>query len=484
MYQPVGDKTYYSFQIPRFIKYGKTKGLIYLDPDFSSYELLLTAETGVVEDSSPAERTLTNPGATVSTDIAKVGSASLYFNNHLIESTAFSLGTNDFTIDGWVYYQGFITSYSSFFEYGSYPGGLLIRPSNTFNHLGFWIQGSDYTVAGVTWQTGTWYHIALQRLNNNYQLFRDGTLLSEVTGRTDNFGSLVMGVGESRHNTSQYTVGYIDHFRVVNGVAKHNPAGFSVDDLLYHNVKRLVQVGLPLQVPRATYNFLEYSLLDNFSPLMWFDAAGENVFVESGGRISQWLDSSTNGNHATQSNSSLEPFVNVTQLNDINVVTINSAPIGLNTGITLSTPYSIMLLSKNSSNGRLVQAGSGNALMCPARSTNAYYVNATVRSDATAPVDTWNIVTMIIPGTSSSQVWPADTGVNVGSGTHGTWSLFHIGSAGPYYENPNGDIAEIIVFDYALADAERQELEGYLAHKWDIVSTTLVNGHPYYNEAP
>ena len=47
----------------------------------------------------------------------------------------------------------------------------------------------------------------------------------------------------------------------------------------------------------------------------------------------------------------------------------------------------------------------------------------------------------------------------------------------------NGDIAEILVYDTALSDDERQKVEGYIAWKWGLVSG-LPGGHPYKTFPP
>ncbi|MCX6924643.1 MAG: hypothetical protein NT154_15725, partial [Verrucomicrobia bacterium] len=68
-------------------------------------------------------------------------------------------------------------------------------------------------------------------------------------------------------------------------------------------------------------------------------------------------------------------------------------------------------------------------------------------------------------------------------------SEFRIGLADVSARNPNGDIAELVMLNTGttnLADADRQRLEGYLAHKWWGAGTnnTLPSTHPYKNVAP
>ena len=47
----------------------------------------------------------------------------------------------------------------------------------------------------------------------------------------------------------------------------------------------------------------------------------------------------------------------------------------------------------------------------------------------------------------------------------------------------NGSLSELLVFSRTLTTAERQQLEGYLAWKWNLVST-LPTTHPYYKFPP
>ena len=51
------------------------------------------------------------------------------------------------------------------------------------------------------------------------------------------------------------------------------------------------------------------------------------------------------------------------------------------------------------------------------------------------------------------------------------------------YRGWRGPIGELLVFDRKLTDAERQEVEGYLAHKWGLAGR-LPSDHPYKDSAP
>ena len=47
----------------------------------------------------------------------------------------------------------------------------------------------------------------------------------------------------------------------------------------------------------------------------------------------------------------------------------------------------------------------------------------------------------------------------------------------------NGQLAEILVYPTVLSEADRQNVEGYLAHKWGMTGS-LPSDHPYKTVAP
>ena len=46
-----------------------------------------------------------------------------------------------------------------------------------------------------------------------------------------------------------------------------------------------------------------------------------------------------------------------------------------------------------------------------------------------------------------------------------------------------GQLGEVLVYNGVLTTPERQEIEGYLAHKWGLVAS-LPNNHPYKKFRP
>jgi hypothetical protein len=77
----------------------------------------------------------------------------------------------------------------------------------------------------------------------------------------------------------------------------------------------------------------------------------------------------------------------------------------------------------------------------------------------------------------------AVTSGTAGNITGGT-SYFRIGaaegSAGAYW---NGSLCEVLVIASSVSTANRQTIEGYLAHKWGL-SSSLPSDHPYKSAPP
>lgn len=65
----------------------------------------------------------------------------------------------------------------------------------------------------------------------------------------------------------------------------------------------------------------------------------------------------------------------------------------------------------------------------------------------------------------------------------GTYKLYRTTGMPNTYRGWRGPIGELLVFDRKLTDTERQEVEGYLAHKWGTAGR-LPSDHPYKDTAP
>jgi hypothetical protein len=163
-----------------------------------------------------------------STTSPKFGTASAYFDGggsqlSLADSADWNFGTGSFTIDFWIKFSILPTDQTAIWEqyvdathyiklYLHYTAGWVIvvyDGSQTVNIQ----QGA------VTTSAGTWYHIALVRNGNDWNIYQNGTSVASGTDDSEvpDFAAVVkIGDGQGVNHFN----GYIDEFRVSKGVAR------------------------------------------------------------------------------------------------------------------------------------------------------------------------------------------------------------------------------------------------------------------------
>ncbi len=231
----------------------KMKGNRHFDGDASAPSFIWTNQmTGLNPNGSP----------TYSTSIFKFGTHSVTLNgtNQFFtwgssNGMTSNLANYDFTFEMWVYLNaapGTFTMLSSgatttnkAFEWKITSTGMVFNYSNDGTNA------TTLTSDAITWNTGQWYHIEVDRSGSNFYMFRDGSLVS--TGLTIS-GSIFSplgnngGIGRDWASTNFFN-GNIDEFSIWLGYALHT-SGFTPPTAAYSN--SLVQ-DLPVVVSR-TYN--------------------------------------------------------------------------------------------------------------------------------------------------------------------------------------------------------------------------------------
>lgn len=179
-----------------------------------------------------------NTAPVISTDQAKFGTSSLKFggNGYIYSDvmTKFKFGTNDFTIDAWIYPTS--TARQAFFSMapingGDYRMGVDMFLGSSANQW-FSTTGSNWNPIGsddstgrgtIALSTGVWQHVALVRSGTKLITFIDGQIAKENTisasasvywGGADTFRLGSWGVGGQ--NGDYLYSGYMDEFRVAN----------------------------------------------------------------------------------------------------------------------------------------------------------------------------------------------------------------------------------------------------------------------------
>ena len=128
-------------------------------------------------------------------------------------NTAFGFGTGDFTIEGWFYFTGTISTYQRPWWMGDDNDNLEINASVI--RFG----GASLTViTGPTAVANTWYHIAYSRQSGSGKLFVNGTQVGSTTASSYSSSARTVTLMATSGGANPST-GYISDFRIVKGTA-------------------------------------------------------------------------------------------------------------------------------------------------------------------------------------------------------------------------------------------------------------------------
>jgi hypothetical protein len=209
------------------------------DPYFNYVTLLLHGSN--FTDSSSYNVSMTNTtsstGVTTSSSIIKFGSASLSYNGTSIlttpSSSAFTFGTNNFTIEFW-FYPTTVTPSSGMQILGNFTSGVIntnewllnIISPGKIQFLG-WYTGNATWTGTNTLIVNTWNHYALVRSGTVFTGYLngqvDGTYTNSISFDSGTANTLSVGGSgysvASGNNNCLY--GYMQEIRVTNGIARY-----------------------------------------------------------------------------------------------------------------------------------------------------------------------------------------------------------------------------------------------------------------------
>lgn len=232
-------------------------------------------------------------------------------------------------------------------------------------------------------------------------------------------------------------------------------------------------------------------------PYFWFDAANTSTLLLDSTNVSGWYNLASS-NPLTQSGSA-RPTYNATGLNSLGTISFNGSSqfltseiasganlniffVARNTRATIATPIIDNILSFNtfpaSPNNQGIAVNTSNsfggtqrALLLEASGSGS--TQTRMKNGLTTPV-TLALNEWFIGSAQYSSV-PNQTGrilqigrLNVNN------TVFFFGQ---------NEIAEIIGYSSAISDSNREKIEGYLAHKWNLASGLSVS-HPYKSAPP
>lgn len=210
--------------------------------------------TGPVLDSANSNDA-TNNGATRGIT-GKIGNAFSYdgVSDSVSVPIVPAIGTNEFTIAGWWYFDNFEFR-TCLFELGDEPAntGILLQYNDSDGSVESWFNGSKVLDSGnLSLVTGTWYNFVLRRLSGTAELFFNAVSQDSVADATNITIQSPYTIAAANHGTDKELPGRVDLFYQWNtglsnaavtdfynagaGLAFPGPGSFDLVEI-YDNVK-------------------------------------------------------------------------------------------------------------------------------------------------------------------------------------------------------------------------------------------------------
>ena len=204
------------------------------DVNYNDVSLLLNMEgsngsTTFADGSSSGHSVTANGNASISTSEFKFGSSSAYFDgsgDYLSAPSGISpSGTDDFTVEYWIYVPSAPSNYTVLFANATSGGLAMTVHSDGTIRYGKSLIGVDGSSSN-TINFDAWNHIVLTRESGTVYIFINGSQGYSASNTSSyNAGILVIGA-DGNYSSFPYT-GYIDEFRITKGIARYT-SNFSV----------------------------------------------------------------------------------------------------------------------------------------------------------------------------------------------------------------------------------------------------------------
>lgn len=248
----------------------------------------------------------------------------------------------------------------------------------------------------------------------------------------------------------------------------------------------------------ATSNVIHNWTAADVATSLWLDSSDASTITQSGGSVSQWDDKSGNDRHVLQGTALAQPTTNVATLNGLNVLDFNGTQyLEASSTLLSSVDLSIFTVVQTDDVGKPNQSIISNGNTDPSRSYLA--ISSLKMRFASTPSlllasNLANLTPYIFSArrdydgvaNTSTELFQDGSiqATSTDAGAQSTNSpLVRIGFLNATDRYFYGNIADMIVLDRAASDAERELMEGYLAHKWGLTASLPV-AHPYKTAAP
>lgn len=192
----------------------------------SQCSLLTNFTNAGIVDATSKNDLVTVGSAQISTAVTKFGTGSMKFNGttdylSFPASQNMSLGSGDFTIEGWVYISA-ITAYGTIVgtrpTAGNYTDAWTLGIHAT-GYIYFYTNAFIVQSATGLITTGQWYYIAATRSGTTLKVFLNGSQVGSTATNSQSLTQNILYVGANL-DASDKLNGYIDDLRITKGVAR------------------------------------------------------------------------------------------------------------------------------------------------------------------------------------------------------------------------------------------------------------------------
>lgn len=232
----------------------------------------------------------------------------------------------------------------------------------------------------------------------------------------------------------------------------------------------------------------------------WYDASDVSTIDEDGGAVSLWEDKSGNGLHLT-STSGREPTTGTNTINGTNALDFTSDEMStasnpFGTSVSDALVIAVHKVDNDNNQGTMFTLtgsdSSGSRWQCHAPySGTAYFdcggTGGANRINANYGTDTGDNVLVAFYGSTTDSVQHIYKNGELLVGDSSGHSINTVGNifvgSGESSSYQDTSIGEFIIINGTVSPEDRQNLEGYLAHKWGLAGS-LPGGHPYEASPP
>jgi hypothetical protein len=247
-----------------------------------------------------------------------------------LTTTAFALGTNDFTIEGWINVMpGTFGCLITNRTVANSPGSnLFYIGAGLDNKIQYRTTSGGMLLTTTSLIPNTWYHLAVVRESGVVSIFVNGNFegsMSDTGNKSNNVVRIGLEVGQLPFN------GYVSNLRVVNGLAVYpGSLSFTVPSVPLSSITDtgVVTEILTLQDPILVNNGNPSIIL---TPVGTLQASLPSTFL-----VNSWFDKSPNALTATQPVINNQTTYLSAEINNLNVLNFD----GTDDFLTLSTPIS------------------------------------------------------------------------------------------------------------------------------------------------